>query len=885
MDGIRQIWRRLTLYSHLDSYERELDEEMRSHLEMKLEELVEEGLSPEEARVAALKSFGGVLRTKERCRDARGLRLLEDFVLDLRFGIRNLAGSPGFALVAVLTLALGIGANTAIFSVVNALILNPPHIAAAERVAAIWRTEKGSRQNESFSYLELQDIRAASQRLEALAAYTANGFILRHGEESEPIPGMRVTANFLSFLRIVPALGRDFQSDEEKRGAPLVVIVSHRFWQERLGGTPAAIGSPLTLNGAPFTIIGILPPGFEFPLARPFDVMTTLAVEGQNLDERGARMLKGIGRFKEGESLVSAQAELTGIEASLERQHPDYSANYTAYLVPVHEQIVGSEVRRVLWLLLGAVGFLLLIACMNVTNLLLARASVRCKEHALRAALGAGKGRIARQVLTESFLIAALACGAGLLVSVGGLSAIKFYGAQQLPRLAEVIIDGRVLAFTMGISAAAALAFTLLPALRISRSDLNDVLKSGATTASTARSVRLWRDTLVVAEVALGLVLLISAGLMVRSFTHLMNVDPGFDPGNVLTGQIMLTDPAYEKHEERVKYVEETLKRLRAMPGVVSAAFVSPMPFSGGDVSGDFRIGGRMEPEPGKEPYAHVRSVTSEYFQAIRIPLRKGRYFTGHERRGGIGAVIVNEALGRQYFPGEDPVGRFILHIGANQNEGDPGRWEIVGVVGDVHHNSLIRGAVPELYLPYQQNSWDWGNFFVRTTTNPRESLRSFAGALRASDRSVAVADVRPLAQAISGTVERERFYTLLFSLFGAVGLLLMMAGVYSVISYTVARQTQEIGVRMALGAQTGDVLRLVLGKGLGLIALGAGLGLTGALGVTRLLQSFLFGVSSTDPATFVAATALMVGVGLLACYLPARRAAEIHPLAALRYE
>ena len=886
MEAIRELWRRLLLYPRLERYERELDEELRFHLEMKIEELVEEGLPPEEARYAALRSFGGFLRTKERCRDARGVRLLEDFVQDLRFSLRTLARNPGFALIAVLTLALGIGANTAIFSVVNALILSPPRIADARRVAAIFRTARENRSQGPFSYLELQDLRAASRSFETLAGYSGSGFILTRDGESAPIPGLRVTANFLSFLRVAPALGRDFQAAEEKQGAQPVALISHGFWKERFGGSQAALGSQLTLNGAPFTVVGVLPPGFEFPpVSRPIDVLTTLAVEGENLSQRGAQILRIMGRLRQGETFAHAQAELTGIAAGIERQHPDYAKDVTAYLVPVHEQIVGSEVRRALWVLLGAVGFLLLIACMNVTNLLLARATVRHKEHALRAALGAGKGRIARQVLTENLVIAALACGAGLLLSIGGLSAIRVYGAQQLPRLDEVRIDGRVLVFTMAVSVASALAFTLLPAFKASRSDLNEVLKAGAMTASTARSVRLWRDALVVAEVALGLVLLIGAGLMVRSFDKLVNVDPGFDPRNVLTGQITMTAPAYAGHEARAGYIDQTLARLRALPGVVSAAFVAPMPFSGGDVSGDFRIGGRPDPEPGQEPYASVRSVTPEYFQALAIPLRKGRYFTPQDQLTRTGAVIVNEALARKYFPDEDPIGRIILNIGANQHLGYPLQWEIVGVVGDVHHRSLIQAASPELYQPFQQNSWDWGNVFIRTTADPRGSLRSFSETLRAGDRTVAVSEVRPLAEAISGTVGQERFYTLLFSLFGAAGLLLMVTGVYSVIAYTVSRQTQEIGVRMALGARTGDVLRLVLGKGLGLIALGSGIGLAGALAVTHLIRTFLFGISPTDPATFAGATVLMVAVALAACYLPARRAAEIQPLVALRYE
>jgi len=580
-----------------------------------------------------------------------------------------------------------------------------------------------------------------------------------------------------------------------------------------------------------------------------------------------------------------AQAELTGVAASLEQQYPQYSRNITAYAVPVAEQIVGPEVRRALWVLVGAVGFLLLIACTNVTNLLLARASVRQKEMALRVALGAGSWRIARQLLTESLLLALLSAGAGLLMAVWGLGAIKSYGAEQLPRLDEVQIDARVLAFTLAVSVLTAMLFSLLPVFKAARPDINEVLKAGAKTATSGGSLRWWRDALVVAEVAMGLVLLIGAGLMIRSFGSLINTHPGFDPENVLTGQISLTRAAYENTEERVLYVNQTLERLRALPDVKSAAFVGPMPFSGGNVGGDFRIEGRPEPEPGREPSASVRSVTPEYFQAIQIPLRKGRYFNGQERRGGLGSAIVNEALAALYFPNEDPVGKYISDIGANQNDGDPQRWEIVGVVGDVHHSSLVKAATPELYLPYQQNSWNWGSFFVRTSNDPAALTRSFTEAVRAGDKSVPVTNVRPLARAISDTTARPRFYTLLFALFGVTGLLLTLTGIYGVLSYTVSQQTQAIGVRMALGAQARDVLKLFVGRGLVLTLIGIGLGLLASLAVTRLMQALLFGVSATDPLTFAGVAAVLALAALAACYVPARRAAKVDPLVALRYE
>jgi putative ABC transport system permease protein len=805
---------------------------------------------------------------------------------DLRYGVRMLWMKPGFTLLAVLTLALGIGANTAIFSVINALLLNPPHIAAADRVVALWRTTKDKRVEGYLSYLELQDWRAQNRSFEEIAAYKPHGFILVNEEQSEQLQGLRVTANFLSLLQVKLLRGRDFQVAEERRGAQGVVILSHQFWQTRLGGNEAVLGQPVTLNSKPFTIIGILPPGFAFPLAeKNTALLTTIAGEGGNLEERGAQVLRAIGRLKPDVTLAQAQTELTGIAANLEQQYPNYNRNVTAYLVPVAEQIVGLEVRRALWVLLGAVGFLLLIACTNVTNLLLVRATARQRELALRTALGAGTWRIARHLLTESLLLALLGGSAGLLLAVWGLSAIKYYGATQLPRLEEVQINARVLIFTLGVSLLTALLFSLLPILKAARPDINEVLKAGAKTATSGGALRWWRDSLVVAEVALGLVLLIGAGLMLRSFGQLMNVHPGFDPENVLTGRISLTKAEYEKHEERLRYVQQTLDRLKALPGVESAAFGAPMPFSGGNVNSDFRIEGRPQPEPGQEPSASNRSVTAQYFQALRIPLRKGRYFTEQEQRNGVGVAIINEALARQYFPHEDPLGKYISNIGANQNDGDPQRWEIVGIIGDVHHNSLAKAAAPELYLPFQQNSWNWGNFFVRTTNDPGGLTRSFVETIRSGDKTAPVTGVQLLTQAISNTVAQTRFYTFLFALFGVTGLLLTVIGIYGVTSYTVAQQTKEIGVRMALGAEARAILKLVLGKGLVLTLIGTGLGLVGAFAVTRLMQTLLFEISVNDPWTFGTVAAVLILVALLACYLPARRAMKIDPMEALRYE
>jgi len=528
---------------------------------------------------------------------------------------------------------------------------------------------------------------------------------------------------------------------------------------------------------------------------------------------------------------------------------------------------------------------ILLIACTNTANLLLVRASARQKEIAIRAALGASRWRIARSLLVESILMSLLAGAAGLFLSVWGLGVIKYYAADQLPRISEVRINTSVMLFTLGVSVLTGLLFSLVPTLKTSHPDVNEVLKSSSKSATSGRNLRLWRNSLVVSEVALSLILLVGAGLMIKSFVQLTNVPPGFEARNVLTGRISLTRDVYDKPEECVLYVNQTLAKLKALPGVEAASFVAPMPFSGSNVGSDFRIEGRPEPAPGSEPSASNRSVTSDYFSSMKIPLLKGRFFNDQDIRGKVGVAIINETLAKRYFQGEEPIGRIVSHIGANQNDGDPEQWQIVGVVSDVHHSSLTKAALAELYLPYQQNSWSWGNFLVRTTVPPASLANSFRNEIKAMDKSVAVTNVRPLDEAISETVTQPRFYTFLFGLFGGIGLLLTLTGVYSLISYTVAQRTQEIGIRMALGASRYHVVRMILGQGIALTAVGSIVGLAISFWLTKVIVNLLFEVKPTDFVTFGIATLVLLVSALLASYLPARRATKVDPLVALKYE
>jgi putative ABC transport system permease protein len=811
---------------------------------------------------------------------------MDTLLKDLRYGLRSLWRQPAFTSVAVLTLALGIGANSAIFSIINTLILTPPAIAEPDRVVSIWQTPANARKEGYVSYLDLQDWQTRNQTFEEIAGYKPNGFVLLNNGEAEQIQGMRITANFLPLLKVTPVLGRNFERDEELRGSQRVALIGYDFWQTRFGGDTNVLNRQQSLNGEEFIIIGVLPQHFEFPLvSKDVEVVTTVAGESGNLKERGAHVLRVVGRLKPNVSLEAAQSDITRIAANLAQEYPRSNTDTTAFLVSAHEQLVGRDLRQALWLLLGAVGFILLIACTNTANLLLVRASTRQKELAIRSALGASRWRIARSLFVESILMSLLAGAAGLFLAVWGLGVIKYFAADQLPRISEVGINSKVLLFTLGVSVLTGLLFSLVPTLKASHPEVNEVLKSSSKSATSGRSLRLWRDSLVVSEVALSLILLVGAGLMIKSFSRLTNVPPGFEASNVLSGQISLTRPEYDKPEQCVVYVNQTLAKLKAIPGVETAAFVAPMPFSGGNVGSDFRIEGQPAPAPGHEPTASNRSVTPEYFASMKIPLIKGRFFNDQDKRGQLGAAIINETLARTYFSGDEAIGQIISHIGANQNEGDPEQWQIVGIVGDVHHSSLTNAASPEIYLPYEQNSWSWGNFMVRTTVPPQTLSDAFRREIKAIDKSVAITKVRPLAEAISDTVTEPRFYTFLFTVFGGIGLLLTVTGVYSLISYTVAQRTQEIGIRMALGASRSDVVRMILGQGITLAIVGSIVGLGISFWLTRLIVKLLFQVTPTDLFTFGVATLVLLFSALLASYLPARRATKVDPIEALRFE
>lgn len=732
-------------------------------------------------------------------------------VNDVRYSIRSLLKHPGFTALAVITLALGIGANTAIFSLINSLILLPPPIKEPDQVVALWKTPVGSQTEGFVSYLDLQDWRTRNHSFEDIAGHKSQGYTFLNQGEGERVQGMRVTANFFPLLKVAPLRGRGFEFADEQRGAAPVALISYEFWMSRFGGNEATLNQQITLNRKSYTIVGIMPPNFEFPFsAKESSIWTTVADEGGNLSERGAQVLRAIGRMKNGVSIELAQSDMAAIAAGLAQEYPGANRNTTVQVVSAQEQIIGPRIRRALWLLLGVVAFILLIACTNMANLMLVRASTRQKEVAIRTALGAGRWHLARLLLMESILLSLLSGATGVFLAVWGLRVLKIFGTAQLPRLDKVTVDTRVLMFAVGLSILTGLIFSILPALKVSRPNVNEVLKAGTRGASSGKNLRRWRDSLAVAEVALSLTLLVGAGLMIRSLAQLANVSPGFDPDNVLTGRIMLSNVTYEDIKARTLFVDQAIDKLNAVPGVESAAFVAPMPFSGENVGGDFRIEGRAVPEPGFEPSADFRSVSTAYFQTMKILLIKGRLFNPQDRTGAIGAAIVNQSFVRRYFPGEDPIGKRLSQLGANQNDGDPELWEVVGVVGDVHHSSLTDAAKPELFLPYQQNSWSWGNFLVRTNGPPEAIAAALREQVRAIDKTIPISNVRSLNEAIGESVSASRFYALLFGLFGSLGLIMtdvMTFGFATVVlllsaafaTYVPARRATRIDPLMAL--------------------------------------------------------------------------------------
>ena len=848
---------------------------------------------------------------RDRCRKEGSLRVLlealpdlaitawrehvETLWRDIRYGIRTMGKSPAFTAVAVLTLALGIGATTAIFSVVHAVLLRSLPYRDPERLARVWETAPKGRMGgdrttvSPVNFLSwsrdadlFEDIAASTSGLNRTLTLTGTGAPTK-------LMADNVSGFFFRILGVQPILGRTFLREEEQPGHDRVVLLSYDLWQTQFGADPQVVGRSITLDNTSYEVIGVMPHGFRSPdrlssrdgsfLLRP------LTFDAARATDRGEHFLNVIARLKPGAKLSQTQRRLDAAARQIEREYPE-NKGWGVRLVPLRDDIV-LNVRQALLVLLGAVGCVLLIACANVANLLLARVTAQSREMAIRSALGAGRFQLVRQLLTQSLLLAVFGGVLGVLVAFWGTDVLLKLAPRNIPRLAEARIDFPVLGFALLTSVLTGVVFGLAPALRMSRPDVNESLKEASRTSSGASAGSRLRGVLVVAEVAVAFVLVIGAGLLIRSFRLIQSVEPGFRAENVLAMDIAPPPSKYRQPFERVAFFQEVLERVEAVPGVRSAAVVSDFPL-GGSGGGGFVIEGRTPAHP-KEWDAEFRSISPDYFRAMDIPLLEGRWFTRQDAAKAAPVAVVNKTMARRFWPGENPVGK---RIRRRAPAGPP--WlTIVGVVGDVRHSGLTREPYAEVYVPYQQPSWGTSEvpfpfpreLVVRTDLDPVSLVPILQRQVWATDKDQPVTRVRTLEGLVRDSVSRERFNMFLMAVFGAVGLVLALVGIYGVLSYTVTRRIHEIGIRMALGAERGQVLAMVIAQGMRLAILGVGIGTVAGLALSRVMSALLFGITATDPATFVSVSALLLAVALAACSIPAWKATKVDPILALRCE
>ncbi len=800
---------------------------------------------------------------------------------DARYGVRVLIKTPSFTVIAVLALALGIGANCAIFSVVNALLIRPLAYGQSDRLVKINHRDSTSSADNAVSPPGFVDYRDQSHSYESMSAVYLGNTALNLSEQGEPerLQDGRVSANFFTTLGVRPMLGRAFVAEEDQPGRNRVVVLSHSLWQRRFAGDRDLVGKNITLNSQSFTIIGVMPAGFRWKgddLWRPL----ALAPESFAPDQRGSEYLSVIARLKPDVTAEQAQSEMDVIADTIRQNNPAFYSgdpHWGVGVTPLREDVVGS-IRPALLVLLGAVGLVLLIACANVASLLLARAATRQKEIAIRAALGASRFHLVRQLLVESLLLSLISAGLGLFLAGWGIDLLVAIGGNNIPRAQEIGIDARVLGFTGMVSLLTALLFGLLPAIQTSKTDLQSMLKEGGRGSTGGR--RRARALLVVADVAMSLVLLIGAGLLIKSFARLENVSPGFAPEGLLTMQVSL--PAFKYGEpNRVKaFYDGVLDEIRSVPGVLSVGAVSDLPLSGSVHSGSFNIQGRTIAPGEDELHADLRSATPEYFQTMKIPLLRGRFFTEQDNREARPVAIIDETLAQHYFHDEDPIGKHVEF-----QRGKPIWREIVGVVGHLKHKALDVEFKDQLYAPHAQLSNSNMFLVVRAANDPMSLASSVRAAVKAIDKDQPVYKVMTMEQVLENSLAQRRLSVILLGVFAAVAMVLAAVGLYGVISFSVTQRTREIGIRMALGAERPDIFKMVVKQGLTLALAGVGLGLVVAFALTRLMSSLLFGVTATDPMTFAVVPMLLAGVALGASLVPARRATRVDPMVALRYE
>ncbi|HZS07512.1 MAG TPA: ABC transporter permease [Blastocatellia bacterium] len=806
---------------------------------------------------------------------------------DLRYGLRMLAQKPGFTAVAVLTLALGIGANTAIFSVVNAVLLRPLPYKDADRLVFITRNQPPIVSG-SISRPDYLEFEAQQQVFEGIGAFFVETVNLTGTGEAEKISGARVTPGFFPVFGLTPERGRFLTPADDSPAGGHVAVISHGLWQRRFGGQDSVIGQTVLLGGEAYTVVGVAPPEMSFP--RRADVWTP-AMLAESKRGRGNNYLLAIAKVKEGVSVEQARAQMNQVASVLAQQYPANATNMTMNVMPLL-QVQVRNIRPVLWILLGAVGLVLLIACANVANLLLARATGRLREFAIRAALGASRWRVVRQLLVESLLLALAGGALGVVIASSGVELLTALAPGNIPRVKEVSLDKWVLGFTAVVSLLTGLLFGLAPALQLARPDLNSTLKDGTRGSGLGSSHRgLLRRSLVVIEIALSLVLVVSAGLLIGSIGRLTAVNPGFNPNNLLAADIsfpinpaLAKDQSKEAQEKQLRewsgFLAQAHERIAALPGVQSVGAIDSLPVSGTNhVNGDFDIGGRPKFKPGEAPVAEFRSISPDYFKAIGIPVLRGRAFSERDNESGAPPVVmINETLAKRFFAGEDPIGRQLI-------VGDGKPKDIVGVAGDAKQWNLALPPDPEIYFPFAQSPYSEISLVVRTGGDPASLGEAVRRALQEVNRDAPVFRMQTMNQLLDSSTAQQRFNAILMTLFAAVALLMAAIGLYGVISYSVTQRTHEIGIRMALGARAPDVLRMVVRQGMVLSLTGVTLGLVASFALTRLLSTLLFGVSTTDPLTFAGAALVLAAIALLACFIPARRATKVDPMVALRYE